>query len=636
MREGIRIRVYLLFGIFGIGIVLLVVRLVFLQIVDASHLKEIALRQYQTSFSPLKLRGRILDRNGELLATSVPTYSLALHPAWVEEEEKTRLCSLLRRIAPSEPCERFLSDRAFVWVKRHLSRDEYESYRTATRAFAPALEWMEESRRVYPKGDLAGQLIGFVGEDGRGLEGLEFALDSILNPRAVTIPVYRDARRVLLVEPRSSFDLDPPSRDVVLTIDGDLQDEVEHILKEACTRTGAVQAQAIVVEVPGGEIRVAALSHSFNPNEFRKYSPESWRFRIASDIFEPGSTVKPFLFFSAQRAGVPPWKLFYAEEGQWEFYRHRIRDDKPHGWLSLKEMVIYSSNIIAAKVGILLGKEKLIETFRQFGFGERVGLSLPLESSGILRPPERIVPLELATISFGQGMGATLLQLARAYARLASRNLSLNLKLVENPGERSSSSFALSQGFAPEDARVFETTLKVLEDAVLTGTGRKAFIPGLRIGGKTGTSQKADPRGGYSPDRYIALFAGIFPIESPRYVVAVLVDEPKKDIYGGIVAAPVFREIALKIALREGLLNHHPGGKDSFRSEGPAEVFRIPPQEDRIPDLQGAPLRRAGEIARSLGLHLRVEGRGFVKKQYPPPGTPLRRGMTLYLLLAEG
>jgi cell division protein FtsI (penicillin-binding protein 3) len=242
-------------------------------------------------------------------------------------------------------------------------------------------------------------------------------------------------------------------------------------------------------------------------------------------------------------------------------------------------------------------------------------------------------------------MGTTLLQLARAYARLASGNLSLDLKLVENPKEERSSPPFEDELTSPVK-RISLATLKVLREVVEMGTGRRAMIPGLDIAGKTGTAQKADPQGGYAPDRYVALFVGVFPAESPRWVVAILVDEPKKEIYGGVVAAPVFREIALRIALKEGLLNQNPTSKVSSRSglqregrkklKGVYDPELLLSQEDKIPDFKGVPLRLAGRIARSLGLIVIVEGKGFVHEQHPPPGAPLRKGTRLYLKLAEG
>lgn len=642
MNRSFEIRAFFLMGVFAVGMILLVVRLVFLQIVDAPALKEMAMRQYQTIVEPLSLRGKILDRNGEILANSLPAYSLALHPNWVDEEERPRVCAFVRRIAPEWSCQKLFQERNFVWIRRRMGQEEKERYSTIVRSFAPALEWIEESQRVYPKGDLAGQLLGFVGTEGKGLEGLERSFDDALRPRSQRIKAYRDARRILLLSPEELARMDAQPPQITLTLDAYLQDEVEHLLKEACTTSGAREAQALVVELPSGSIRVAALSHSFDPNRFRNYKPEEWRFRIATDTFEPGSAVKPFILWAALRNGIPPWELIYAEKGQWEIMGHTLHDDEPHGWLRLEQMVVRSSNITAAKVGIRLGREKVYHTLRRFGFGEKPGLSLPLETAGILRPPQRWSQLELATIAFGQGFSVSLLQLAQAYARLVLGGIPFRLKLVEEDREPEREKNPPD----PQDLAASRQVLSALKKAVDEGTGKKAMIPGLSIGGKTGTAQKADPRGGYSQDRYVALFVGIFPIESPRFLIAVLLDEPRTQIYGGQIAAPLFREIALRLAMREGLLKVKSDPvSETFRSskskpplnrpyqETPLSDF--PPDKEIIPDFTGLPLRVAGRLASSLGLKVIIRGKGFVQTQSPAPGTPLRQVRTIYLKLAE-
>jgi cell division protein FtsI (penicillin-binding protein 3) len=475
-------------------------------------------------------------------------------------------------------------EKQFVWLKRKTDFQTSEKVRALK---LPGVYLEQETERIYPYRQLAGQLLGFVDTDDRGIEGLEKSLDDELAGRAVTRTVERDASGRRLTMPGSSDFMDLRGRDIRLTLDTQIQFFAEEALAEQVEKFGARWGGCIVTDVPSGEILAWAQYPFFDPNNVNASPPAVRRNRPATDMLEQGSTIKSFLIAAAlEEKVVTPSTTVNCEKGVWKLGRFMLHDTHPYANLSVERILHVSSNIGAAKIGLKLGKDKYHRYLKQLGFGERTGLPLPGESRGILRPAGRWAEIDLATASFGQSFSATLAQMAKAYLVLAGGGVKRELKLLMDAGpealpdkavsgqspERQSGNgmsgqdperaggFSVPAGAARADDLIFSPSTmkeirKMLREVVEEegGTGKQARIPGLVVGGKTGTSQKADATGKYGKGR-VGSFVGMLPAENPRYLICVLLDEPTKSQYGGVIAAPVFRHVALNTMAYHGIL----------------------------------------------------------------------------------
>ncbi|MGH7818629.1 MAG: penicillin-binding protein, partial [Candidatus Binatia bacterium] len=424
---------------------------------------------------------------------------------------------------------------------------------------------------------------------------------------------------------------------VVLTLDSALQYAAERELDRQVADTRARGGLVLMLDPQTGEMLAAAQNPSFDPNDLPSASAELWRNRIITDAFEPGSTLKALLAAAALDEGVASrTERFFCEEGRYRIGRNVIRDHHAHGWLTFEEVFHVSSNICSAKLGARLGAERYGAVLRAFGLDQPTGIDLAGEQAGIVRTPRRWKPIELATVSFGQGIAVTPLQLANAYAALANGGLLMRPYLVRRVVREDGEVLLENE---PKVVRrvVREATARVvteiLEGVVSgEGTGRFAAIPGIRVAGKTGTAQKVDTeRGGYSRGR-IASFVGYFPAEDPKVVLLVVVDEPQTSIWGGTVAAPVFREVGIAAMERFGLRLEEPSEAWQGDLLTPAS-FGAPPGAVRDGYL-GLSLREALALARAEGVTVEVSGSGYVVRQEPPPGEPVAAGAVIRLELA--
>jgi cell division protein FtsI (penicillin-binding protein 3) len=645
----LRLRVALVGLLFAAGLGVAFARAFYLQVVDRARMLDMAQDQYLREMEIPARRGDIFDRRGVPLAQSVEVESIWADPSQAGDVRRAAR-ALARRLEldPGELAARLERGKRFAWVKRQVRPDEVAR---AKALGIPGVGFAKEPRRFYPQRELAAHLLGIVGTDGRGLEGLELAFDEELSGEEARISGVRDARgRKLLVE--GAYDaLDREGADVTLTIDRQLQYLAEKALAAAVQQSGGVGGMAVALDPKTGELLALANFPSFNPNNPAPSSHALMRDRAALDAFEPGSTTKPLVVAAGLDSGaLSADDIFFCENGAYDIGQHTIHDTKPHGWLSPTRILQVSSNIGMAKIGETLGRERLVSAYRQFGFGEKVGLALPGEGRGQVPYPK--AEISLATQAFGQGLSATAVQLAAAYGALANRGILMRpflvAKVVDPDG------VVLLENKPTEirqvvSARVAQQVLHMLEGTVAPdGTAPRARLDGYRVAGKTGTAQKADPVArGYSEKR-IASFAGVVPADDPRLVVLVVIDEPKTDVFGGLIAAPAFKEIAqgamTYLGVPPSLETPLTRGLAPAREE-PAAAVQPPPQVSEavtaqvgagavaVPDVSGKVGREAVAALLAAALEPQLSGSGRVVSQDPAAGARVQRGARVALEL---
>ncbi len=600
-------------------------RAAWLQLYKGADLSRLALRQHLAAELERGERGSIFDRNGNLLATSVEASSLYIRPVKVTNVEGTAAkLSKILGISKSK-LRKDLSKKAnFIWIKRQLDD------RTANKikeADLPGVYLTTEFVRLYPNKHLAGQLLGFAGIDGKGLEGIEKEFNDRLAGRKAQFVVQRDASGRRLYLDAMGHEVDVRGKDVHLTIDSHLQSIAENALVDAIKKFEAKWGAAIIVEVATGDILALANCPRFNPNIFRTSSPKIWRDRAALDVVEPGSTMKPFLVAAALETGVvTPEKLFDCENGRWKLNGKYINDTHKCGWLPVHKIIRYSSNIGVAKIGLELGVQNYHKFLTDLGFGSKTGLPIPGDRVGSIRPAAKWNDVDLAAASFGQGIGVTALQMAKAYLCLANKGITKPLRLVQLP--KSEDKEAPKRVFSE---KVTEKVLSMMREVVQEdGTGTNARINGITVAGKTGTAQKAG-KGGYGND-YMGSFVGMVPGFNPEYIVLVWIDEPKLNHYGSKVAAPAVKKIMTEALAYYGKLpekqNSTPimeANAESY-SEMPKRAVKLnstmsAASSEIVPDVTGMPIRRAVEIMVKKGFIPKLKGRGMtIVKQVPPAG----------------
>ena len=541
-----RLRIKLVAALFVMGFLIIGGRAVHLQVYCRPWLSQRAAGEYEKSLSFRGKRGTIYDANGREMAVSIEVPSVAAYPRRIEgPAAAARTLATALSMDVGSLTDQLTGRRRFVWVKRQITPRETEAVR---RLRIEGIDFIQEHRRFYPNRSLAAQLIGFTGIDGHGLEGLEFFYDRHLKGRTGSVTVLRDALG-------RGFGSDAPGLDnltgnsIVLTLDRTVQFITETALAEGVREVGASSGIAIVMVPRTGAILALAHYPFFNPNAFDRFSRERWRNRSITDAFEPGSTLKIFSAAAAlESGGCTPETIFYCEKGAYQVGNAVIHDTGSHEWLTLEKIIQLSSNIGAVKVGEMIGPEPLHRTLRAFGFGEKTGIDCPGETAGSLAPYHRWSKIHTGTIAFGHGLSVSAMQLVTAVAALANDGVLMKPWIVQaitdfdgRPVRRFEPE-TVRRAVSVETARMVRRMMrKVVESG---GTGTRAALTGYPACGKTGTAQKIDDRGAYADGKYIASFVGFAPANAPEVAILVVVDEPVKHHYGGIVAAPVFRRIA--------------------------------------------------------------------------------------------
>lgn len=542
----IRLRILIVGLVFTAAFALIGGKALMLQITQGSWLSRKASGQVEDELRSVGKRGTIFDRRGREMAVSVDVTSIAVRPARVKDPEAAArdLAGILKRPA-AEIKARLTSTKPFVWVKRQATPKEVEAVR---RLRAPGIEFVSESNRFYPNRTLAAHLIGFTGVDGKGLEGVEFYYDSHLQGTDASVRGRRDALG-------NRFHSEPPpdeevsGKNLVLTVDQGVQFAAETALNEAVSANRARSGMAVVMEPRTGAILALALAPAFNPNAYEEVKKSLWRNRAVTDPFEPGSTLKIFVAAAAlEHTNLSPKTTFNCENGAYRIGRHTVHDVHHYGTLTLQEIIKFSSNIGAAKIGEKVGPERLHQTLRAFGFGQKSGIDSPAETAGLLMPPRNWKEIDIAAISFGHGVSVSAIQLISAVSAIANDGILMKPRLVQAVTDRQG---RVLEKFEPEEVRraVSRRTAQSLKEILQGvmhpgGTGTQAALDGYTACGKTGTARKVDENGQYTNDRHLASFVGFAPADEPRVSVLVVIDEPKGQITGGAVAAPVFRKIA--------------------------------------------------------------------------------------------
>jgi cell division protein FtsI (penicillin-binding protein 3) len=551
----------------------------------------------------------------------------------------------LTGVPQSEIHAALTSSRPFVWLRRKLPPAVAAEVRALRE---PGLGFLPEPLRLYPNRELAAHVLGFEGVDG-GLEGVERAFNAELAGTPGKAIVGRDAlgREVAA---QHVLRAPQPGHGVMLTIDRTIQYLAEREVDAAWRRTGARTAMAVVLEPRTGDILAIAIRPTFNPNTFLDVpSRDAWRNRAVTDPFEPGSTFKVIMAAAALEEGVVrPDDRINGEGGAITIAKTTIRDWKKYGWLTFGEVLQNSSNVGAIKVGLALGRDRYHRYMSAFGFGALTGVGLPGESRGLLREPGRWSALSLPTMSIGQEVSVTALQMVAAFGAVANGGTLMQPRLVratfdaEGRERRRFEPRAVRQVIAPETAR---TLTRLLVRVVDAGTGHNAAIPGYEVAGKTGTAQKLDPATRrYSHAPGVLSFVGWAPAAEPRIAMLVMLDEPKNEKWGSEAAAPIFAVIGREV-LR--YLEVPPSDGEPVQIVAAAEPKAAPPvrlvsvaaaapdaEGARVmPDLAGATLRQALTALAPLRPAIEIAGQGRLVAQTPAAGAPLEPGAPVRLTL---
>jgi cell division protein FtsI (penicillin-binding protein 3) len=631
------------------------VRLFHLQVLGRRSFERQAARQSERTINLDPRRGPILDRNGQPLAVSVDADSIYAVPQDVDDPSRTAAALAgplgLDAAGRKELQLQLSRNRAFVWVRRKVDPGTSRAVRELQ---LDGIGFLTENRRYYPKRELASHVLGYTGLDNTGMSGVEYAFEDVIRGRAAKVVVRTDARR------RPVGHTEKPSTDgrtVVLSLDESIQYVAETELERSMAETGALAGAAIVMDPRTGEVLALANRPTFNPNRFAAYASARWRNRAVTDAYEPGSIFKIVTAAAAlQEKVVDPDELLDCGQGFVEVAGIRINDHAVFDQLRFRDVIAKSSDVGCVRVAQRVGRENFNRYVRDFGFGALTGVDLPGESAGLLRPTSKWSALSLASMSFGQEVGVTALQMASAAAAVANGGYLMRplvVRRIEDAEGR------VVKEYKPVAVRrVLETdtvdiVTELLKGVVRDGTGTRAAIPGYVVAGKTGTAQKVDPSGRYSMVDHVASFVGFAPASRPAVVVLVSLDTPRgPKNQGGDVAAPLFARIA-EPALRRLAVAPDDGERVLRVSADAAAVVRAsyrpnpsPPaaplvpaasggrgEPGLMPDLRGLSAREASLAAARQGLVVRLHGSGPVVSQSPDPGMEIEAGTTCVLRL---
>ncbi|MFZ9594494.1 MAG: penicillin-binding transpeptidase domain-containing protein [Bdellovibrionia bacterium] len=695
--DSIRKRLVVTLAIGAVFTCLILGRAIFIQLMKHPRLEAMASRQYHAQSLVQPRRGVIFDRNGERLAVSVDSYSLAANPTKIRK--RWILAPLLAkalRSSSSRLMEKLSEPREFVWIKRQLSEADLRAFKKLSRVesnddLLEGLWLVKESKRVYPHASLAAHVLGDVNVDSDGLEGVELWQNERLKGKILSVSAIKDALgRPTFIDAKAASQL-TDGQSVSLTLDSVLQYEIERLLSEAVRKTGAKGGSVMVMDAQSGDLLALANEPTFDPNQ-KGIPLDRRRNRVLTDGYEPGSTMKPLLLAAALSSGMKLSDELWGEKGSFILQKRRISEAEAHEkfeWISLKKIIQVSSNVGAAKLALKVGAERYLQVLRAFGLGAKTGSGFPGEISGRIPPKKDWQPLTLANIGFGQGLLVTPMQMLKAYAVFANGGFLVEPHLIqaeaqskdEKPGALALSPLK-KQVLSPQ---VTQAVVEALESVTQSGgTAQKAAMPGYRIAGKTGTAQVVDPHSGkYSHDQYVSSFIG-FPVGlDSSLVIFTALNEPKGVYYASETAVPLFKEVLSALIHRYSLpAEHEPelsvkpvklasASLSALRSSGGMtqdelhwtqasvqqasltkgdslslggslpRVVPVPQTEDVklsqwvMPDLQGLSPKEVLEVLQGYPFALEMKGMGMVASQTPMAGQRLSKRSRVRLVFSE-
>jgi cell division protein FtsI/penicillin-binding protein 2 len=545
-----RRRINAVFLFFIIFFIFCIARLFYIQFFRSSYLANVAKKQYNLFIELEPRRGTIYDANLKPQAVNLVADSLYATPSEIADKDKE---AIIRQLMPILNVDRaYLKDRlsrkkSFIWLARKISPMQAEAIR---RLNIKGIDFIKETKRCYPNGYLASHIIGFAGLDNTGLEAIELYYDKFLKGQSGWALFLRDARQRKLdlwekmVLPRDGYDL-------VLTIDEVIQYIAERELDKVFKTYHAKGASIIVMDPHTGRILALANRPTLDLNEYANASIDQIRNRSICDLFEPGSVFKIVTAAAAlEEKKVVEEDRVFCENGSYRVANHILHDHRPHGWLVFREVIEQSSNIGTTKVAQILGADLLYRYVKLFGFGSKLGIDLYGEVAGMIKEPRFWSKTSIGAVPIGQEVGVTVLQLASAISVIANGGQLMKPYLVNEIRDRDGE---IIKEFSPLMIRKvisLDTAgreKKILTGVIENGTGQLAKLPGFSAAGKTGTAQKLEPNGSYSHNKFIASFIGFAPAEDPLIAIAVVVDEPRPYYFGGVVAAPVFKNVATDV-----------------------------------------------------------------------------------------
>lgn len=653
-------RFLLLCLLLGLSFGAVLARLAWLQLARGEELTRLAEQQVayrQRSNTP---RGRILDRDGEELASSIMAQTMTVNPYRMQElarQGKMDLKQAAELLAPvlhmdSGKLLAIFTDKDvyFRYVKRSLEPKEYEAVaKLIAKHKLDGFTFTEESKRYYVKKNVAAQVLGFVGDDDIGRYGIEMELDSILRGARTTGSRRQDAegRRIL------GGELDEGQEQllstVYLTLDSKMQYVLEEAMDDALVRTKSKGAAAVIMDPSTGEILGMASRPTFDPNEYWRYTPESWSNKTISMIYEPGSVFKPLVGCMGLTEGIITPDTLFQDNGSIRVADRVIHnwDGEGKGYVPFSEIIKFSINTGMVQLGLQLGSQRLIAYSKKFGLGQPTGINLPSEESGILYDPKNMWEPDVATMAIGQGIAVTPLQILRAICAIANGGELLQpyvvKKIVAPNGEiiREGKKTVVRNVLTSQVAAQMR---EMMEKVVSEGGGRTAAIKGYRIAGKTGTAEKLAPGGGYAAGQYIASFVGFVPADKPKYAMLVMLDTPQGVFYGSQVSAPIFRDTLQQILVAKGVqpesgkglpsfeeMNATARAKNAGRDAGAAlpRLKLLDGAKVQLPDLTGVDVRYAAELLQQGRLRLKPYGSGKAYKQLPGKDAVVPEGATV-------
>ncbi len=653
-------------------------RLVYLQIYKHGDFHRMANRQQFTHQEISASRGMIMDREGSLLAMNIGLFNVSAHPDLISD--KVQAAAVLSR-ALGESYGSILSkisgDKSFVWLARQVP---YEKSKAVESMKLEGVEATREQRRFYPDHEMASHVLGFTGIDNQGLNGLENFYNKILTGKKGSEMTERDARGRTVMSDNKSVQAGSDGLNIVTTLDKTIQHVAQVELAKAFEKYKCKAASIVVMNPSTGEILAMANYPTFDPNDFKDYSSQTWKNRVVNDMFEPGSTFKLVTAVGALEEGiVNEDDKFFCENGAYKTdYGRVVTDHEKHGWLTFREVFGYSSNIGMVKLGAKLGKENLYHYCKKFGFGDLTGIDLPGETPGKLRPLDKWSGLSMTSIPYGYEISSSPLQVVQAYAAIANGGVMMKPYLVR---KLENSEGGTVKAFGPKkirrvcSAKTAKRMTEMMKWVVEKGTGVAVALPTYPIAGKTGTAYKF-MNGHYSRYNYVSSFVGFVPAEKPRFVIYISLDDPRGLYWGGYTAGPVFKEVAKRalayelvpavnpenaietagdkravpaftgltkeqckwVANRDGLGLQFEGKGERVIGQSLAAGVPIPKDEGSgkiiltlgtpveteangvMPDLRGKTKRQALALLSPLGVRVNFKGQGIVKTQFPPAG----------------